>query len=68
MLSKHNLAECPSWLLDAIHNNKKKNQKTSANNGDKIPVGERNDTLFRYACSLRAKKLTDERNNLFGQQ
>ncbi len=58
--TKDNLAVCPNWILDAIENNKKKDLKISANNGDKIPEGERNDTLFRYACRLRDKGLTEE--------
>ncbi len=59
-LTKDNLAECPNWILDAIENNNKKKELITSINGDKIPEGERNETLFRYACSLRDKGLTEE--------
>lgn len=44
------VALAPSWLLDALE--RKSNTKSSAG---KIAAGQRNDTLYRYACALRAK-------------
>jgi hypothetical protein len=59
--TKDSLADCPDWILDAIEHYKKTKSKThTSNNGESIPEGERNDTLFRYACRLRDKGLTKE--------
>lgn len=56
------LAELPARWLEAILNLKEETsgQEASGNNSaftlpDIIPEGQRNDTLFRYACSLRAR-------------
>jgi putative DNA primase/helicase len=61
-------APCPQWILDWLEENKKPTNvpKTSQNQSgvgqttnaaDIIPEGQRNETLHRTACSLRAKGL-----------
>jgi hypothetical protein len=58
--TRNKLAECPEWIIDAIDVNKKKGFITSIDNSDRILDGTRNDTLFRYACKLRYRGLSDE--------
>ena len=60
------LAPLPDWLHDLMepkHKGKRASitpGKTEGNPEEKIPVGTRNDTLFRYGCSLRGKGATTE--------
>jgi len=63
------LAEAPAWLLDLITNNTMQDTRhqnptnelnLAAKVLDGVPEGERNNTLFRYACRLRAQGLTYE--------
>lgn len=49
------LAEAPSWLLSTEFEKEIKKFKITEG---QIPQGEQDDYLFRYACSLREKKLT----------
>jgi hypothetical protein len=55
-----NIADAPPWLLARIA----RPEKTRAARGETVPAGtaipegERNETLFRLACSLRAKGLS----------
>lgn len=59
------IAEAPTWLLGLI-----KGKASSSGNGTgkrldpqdftEIPEGERNNTLFRLGCSLRAKGASEE--------
>ena len=62
-------APCPQWILDWLEQNEtvQHQPKTSTertgvgrttNEADFIPEGQRNDTLYRRACSLRAKGLS----------
>lgn len=63
-LTLYKLANSPKWLLEAIKS-KPSNPAKTGNNGKLIPEGERNETLFRYGCSLRGKKLNEQEiNNL----
>ncbi|MCR4606419.1 MAG: bifunctional DNA primase/polymerase [Oscillospiraceae bacterium] len=61
------LAELPGWLHDLIV--EKRTARSSQGPAraapkielpETIPKGERNDTLFRMACSLREKNLTED--------
>jgi archaellum biogenesis ATPase FlaH len=58
--TRDNLAECPEWLIEATDSKKRKELITSTDNGDKIPEGARNDTLFKYASRLRNNGLLKE--------
>jgi hypothetical protein len=62
-------APCPQWILDWLEENKNTQRQTktsqnqagvgqTTNAADIIPEGQRNDTLYRRACSLRAKGLS----------
>ena len=55
------LAEIPHWLIDQLTNRckPKKNLLSSAPR-EKVIEGSRNDSLFRMACSLRARGNSDE--------
>jgi hypothetical protein len=61
--NQSDIAEAPEWLLEAIREpsmGHSEDTSTSARmrrvslDGGSIPSGERNDTLFRMGCSLRA--------------
>ena len=60
------LAPLPDWLhnlMESKHERKRISanpNKTDKNPTKEIPVGTRNDTLFRYGCSLRGKGATTE--------
>lgn len=47
----HNLSVSPDWLLEEFTNGK----EPAFVLPDTIPKGSRNDTLYRYGCSLRSK-------------
>jgi len=67
-LSSHpddvSLASCPAWLIEAI--NGRPQAKGSADKIDPVqilagvPEGQRDNSLFQYACRLRAKNMTKE--------
>ncbi len=46
-----NIADAPSWLIELL--NKSKNERV--NTKGEIPIGSRNDSLFKIGCSLRSK-------------
>ena len=59
----------PSWLIDLIKEDNKRKLRADIYTGDRIdpkkvlegvPEGMRNETLFRYACSLRARGVARE--------
>ncbi len=52
------LAPFPPWLL-ALINAQHSAKQTLTNAGAIIPNGERNDTLFRLGCSMRARGFTE---------
>ncbi len=64
------LADAPTWILEAIRNHEQKKQErekvSSENSGgfdfssEIIEEGARNDTLFGYACYLRSLSMEDE--------
>lgn len=60
------LAPLPDWLHDLMESKHERKRtsanpnKTDKNPTKEIPVGTRNDTLFRYGCSLRGKGATTE--------
>jgi putative DNA primase/helicase len=59
------LPDAPQWLIDRVVEMNNKQQPTQHSNAEphaetKILQGQRDDTLFRLGCSLRAKGLTPE--------
>ncbi|MBQ9662147.1 MAG: bifunctional DNA primase/polymerase [Oscillospiraceae bacterium] len=56
------LADLPEWLHQLILRKMEKRPFSLATSEipERIPVGERNNALFKIACSLRAKNLTVE--------
>ncbi len=60
------LAACPTWLLELAAKPKTrpkakaalKRERRRARAGDRIPVGARNDTLFRAACGMFSLGMT----------
>lgn len=53
-------AEAPAWLLDLLNNADDSQQsQTTYTEGDRIPKGQRNETLFKYGCFLRGQRNTD---------
>lgn len=59
------VAEAPPWLLNLIKGKTSNNGNGTGKRIDpqdfsEIPEGERNNTLFRLGCSLRAKGSTEE--------
>jgi len=56
-----NIADAPPWLLERIARPEKMRADPgeTASIGTAIPEGQRNETLFRLACSLRAKGLSE---------
>ncbi|NUO06917.1 MAG: bifunctional DNA primase/polymerase [Candidatus Brocadia sinica] len=52
------LPEVPSWVFENQKGNEKKSVTKTTNNI--IPEGQRNGTLFKLACSLRAKDVSYE--------
>ena len=53
------LAPLPDWLHDLILKANKTTEKAKKEVPQYIRAGERNDTLFRLACSFRSKGLTE---------
>ncbi|TDA70639.1 MAG: DNA primase [Clostridia bacterium] len=57
------LAPCPAWLLDLVrqpHPSEEKPKLDPLRVLAGVPEGERDNTLFRYACRLRQQGLTKE--------
>ena len=53
------LAELPGWLHDLLLNSNKGKSNGTTEIPEKIQSGERNEQLFKTACSLREKGLTE---------
>ena len=53
------LKPAPRWLLDLLTGDNPKAKPTTTGSGDAIPQGTRNDSLFRWGCSLRRIGLDD---------
>ncbi|MFC1772647.1 DUF3987 domain-containing protein [Pseudomonadota bacterium] len=55
--SPNTLADMPEWLLDLIRPPKETKSQTFDRKSalDGVPEGQRDDTLYRYACGLQAK-------------
>lgn len=56
--NKAEIAETPAWLIQELTNPKTKKAKFEL--PDIIEEGARNDTVFRYLCSLRAQGFSEE--------
>jgi hypothetical protein len=52
------LTPTPQWLIDSLVEKKQQDIKPPFKAPDMIPEGQRNDTLYRQACSLRDKGLS----------
>ncbi len=55
----------PGWLLELMHGGRAKGDKSRFDLPAEIAEGERNDTLHRYACSLRGSRGGLELNEIF---
>jgi Primase C terminal 1 (PriCT-1)/Bifunctional DNA primase/polymerase, N-terminal len=57
------VAAAPEWLIAEVFAYEKSGRqvrgRTLTLNSERIEEGSRNDTLFRYACSLRARRIAD---------
>jgi len=54
----HPIADAPAWLLQILREPTHPRQVTPADRGDRIPVGQRNDTLTRRAGAIRRRGAT----------
>lgn len=45
--------DCPPWLLKLIDSSEVKSNEIDLNLNEDIPEGTRNDTLFKFGCTLR---------------
>jgi len=54
------IAALPDWLTALVANPQRPIDDSSAVNHNVIAEGSRNDTMFRYACSLFTKGLSDD--------
>ncbi len=69
------IADVPEWLLDlmlvdkmnkiGLNTENPKNLPVKLTNSSVIPLGQRNDTLFRFGCYLRSKD--NEYNTIYSQ-
>ena len=62
-VNKVSLADPPSWLLDLVKESKEKQVKSSVDPTwvlQGVPEGQRDETLFKYACRLRRQGVKRE--------
>lgn len=59
--AKAPIADAPTWLMELLAEDARREQGLLPHHVSVLVEGERNDGLFRLACSLRRKGLTPER-------